>query len=472
MKKKLLALISVFTCAVICISGCGLGNYLESGNNKKPDDTQITKPPEGENPEVKDENYKLSVYVGTERYRPGDREIMAVWRNDTDVYRVPLDENGTANAGKLDGDYLVYIEGLPDEYAYDSNGCFATAEDKSVSITLVEFNSAVSGTGESLYINDGCYLVRHEGFYRATVKNEWTKVYYQYTPENAGFYSVESTVAVYADDVNPIIDVYNGSTGFKMYNRTIDGGGYTLDGGYTKNFRYEVRVDRKEVGNSFTFAVGAQSKDKSYPVNVDFRIKYEGEYVSGNSDVRVQRAAENKVKAAEPNRNEKFVFADEDTKIFDMRKYKYNPDTNWYHRYDERLYNDSGYGKGYGPVLCCAIDKAIPSYPLTKLIDAHEVGKAAGFSFNYLKLYNIWLEDEQKFVVYDYTNFIREDYYRVCNRDGVCYVTPELKQFLQVFAENHSLYTDGVGAGEGTPEACGYNANQDALWLFACGYYK
>lgn len=472
MKKKLIAIISFLVCAVMCFSGCNLGNYIENENNKKTDDTQITTPPDDDPTEVDDGNYKLSVYEGTERFYPGDLEITAVWRNENDVFRVPLSEDGTAVAGKLDGDYSVYLEGLPSEYAYDCNGTFASAEERNVTITLSSFNSAVSGNGTGLYLNNGCYLVRYDGFYRATVLNEWARVYYEYTPEDAGYYSVESTVPVYTDNVNPIIDVYNGSTGFKMFNRTIDGGGYTLDGGYTKNYRYEVRVSKNEVGNSFTFAVGAQSKDKIYPVTVDFKIKYEGEYVSGNSDVRIQRATENKVKAAEPKKGETFIFADEGTKIFDMRKYKYNPNTNWYHRYDEELYGDIGYGKGYGPVLCCAIDKAIPSYPLTKLIDANQVGKEAGFSFNYLMLYNIWLEDEQKFAVYDYTSFIREDYYRVCNRDGVCYVTPELKQFLQVFAENHSLYTDGVGAAAGTPESGGYNANQDALWLFACGYYR
>ena len=81
----------------------------------------------------------------------------------------------------------------------------------------------------------------------------------------------------------------------------------------------------------------------------------------------------------------------------------------------------------------------------------------------YLKLYNIWIEAEQKFAVYDYTEFIRTDYNRVCNSDGMCYVTEELRQFLQKFAENHSLWTDGIAPDSGTPEGKGYTANQDAI---------
>ena len=135
--------------------------------------------------------------------------------------------------------------------------------------------------------------------------------------------------------------------------------------------------------------------------------------------------------------------------------------------YDAELYADN---KGYGPELLCAIRKPIESYTVVpSLYEANNIGPNGA---NYLMLYNTWIEEEQKFATFDYTNFIRVDYYRVCNSDGVCYVTDELITFLQKFAMNHSLYTDGVGAGDGTPEKNGYTANQDSLWLFACGIYQ
>ena len=59
----------------------------------------------------------------------------------------------------------------------------------------------------------------------------------------------------------------------------------------------------------------------------------------------------------------------------------------------------------------------------------------------------------------------------MCNRDGVCYVTEEIRAFLQKYAENHALYTDGLNPADSTPESLGYAAKQDALWLFACGFY-
>ena len=126
----------------------------------------------------------------------------------------------------------------------------------------------------------------------------------------------------------------------------------------------------------------------------------------------------------------------------------------------------------------CALKSRLPSYTVNTLSNANAAGLGGGS--NFLRLYNVWLEEEQKYVVIDYTAFIREDYYRVCNKEGMCYVTEELKEFLQTYAEGHSLYTDGIGIdkdnNEGyengnTPEQLGYTANQDALWLFACGVY-
>ncbi len=277
---------------------------------------------------------------------------------------------------------------------------------------------------------------------------------------------------IYDDEVNPKLDIYGGTSANKWFERTLDGGGAVSDGGFTRNFRYEIAVDSSGIGASFSFAVGAASKSQSYPVLVDFEIKWIGEYTSDYADVRVQVAKEAKGKTPEPKAGETFVFADMETKVFDAGKFRVSPNTGKYHLYDEEKYasNQYGYGKGYGPMLMCAIKKGIPSYTVvSSLFNANRVGVNGA---NYLMLYNTWIEEEQKYAVFDYTNFIRVDYNRVCNSDGVCYVTEELRVFLQKFAENHSLYTDGVGPGDGTPEANGYTANQDSLWLFACGFYE
>lgn len=481
MKKKFLTLIIAFLCAVFCLSGCGLGSYIENngkdGPNKIDPDKKPDDPPDIGTPPADDKHYVVTVYLGTQVYNPGEQEITVVWRNDFSVERVLLGADGKADAGELDGDYYIYLEGLSDRYTYDPSAYIATTDERKVSLLLTTIRSPENGDGRGLYSNNGCYQVKYDGTYRTNVTGSDKVLYYEYKPEAAGYYSVTSWVNAFENEVNPYLQIYGGTIGSKWFERQLDGGGFSVDGGYTKNFRYEYRVDRTEVGHSFTFAVGAESKS-GYPVHVDFAIAYEGEYVSSNSDVRVIRAKEARIKAAEKKSDETFTYADFGTNNFDASNFKYNENTGFYHYYSETLYGNDPfkYGKNYGPILCCALTASLPSYTITTLYNANATGLGGGS--NFLKLYNVWIEEEQKFAVFDYTAFIRDDYYRVCNSQGMCYVTKELKEFLQVFAERQSLWTDGVGFNKnednkylGTPEVLGYTANQDALWLFACGVY-
>ena len=58
----------------------------------------------------------------------------------------------------------------------------------------------------------------------------------------------------------------------------------------------------------------------------------------------------------------------------------------------------------------------------------------------------------------------------ICNADGVCAVTQELKEFLQKYSTSQLLFFDGNGYVETNPDISVYAAEDDQ-WLFACGYY-
>ncbi len=484
MKKKFLTLLIAALCTVTLFSGCGLGSFVTNGKPKDPppvtDPDNPNNPDNPDNPnkpdvpdvpEIPSTHYTVSVYYNNKLFNPGETEINVVWRNDNKVKKVLLGADGKADAGELDGDFGVYLEGLPSKYTYNPSAYTATSEERKVTILLGSIREPESGDGKGLYQSDGCYVLKYDGTYRANINYDGEKVYYEYTPTASGVYSITSWVNAYEDNINPTLITYSGSVAYKFNPQTLEGGGFSLPGGFTKNFRYECKVDKTEVGSTFTIAVTAANKLNEYPVYIDFAIVYEGEYDNGNSDVRIVRAKEAKIKAAEPLPGETFKFADLGTKIFDMKNFEYNEDTGFYHRYDANLYADDpyGYGEGFGPILCCAIKKAVECYTVTTLYNANAVGE---FKANYLKLSRCWIEAEQKYVTLDYTDFIRVDYNGKSNSVGVCYVTRELKEFLQKYAENYSLYTDGVGAVEGSPEDKGYFAKQDALWLFACGYYS
>ena len=477
MKKAFITLIVILLCFITVLSGCGLGTEIVhnkdknnggtvNGGHEGPDDP--FKPGE---PEVS-RDYTVTVYYKNALFDPGETEITVVWRNSVFIKKELLGADGKANAGELSGDYNVYLEGLPDKYAYNPGGTTATDEQRNVAIILTDIRKPVSGTGTGMY---QCFQVKYDGTYRAEVKGDGKYVFYEYTPTSEGWYKIESWVNVYADVVDPYIQKYNGNSAWKTPGDIVTGGGFQLAGGFTKNFRYDVQIGKQYVGNAFTFAVTAASKYNEYPVKVDFAITYIGEYRDSYYDVRKPRAEEATVKAEEPAEGETFVWSDMGTTVFDMDNYRFNENTGFYHRYDSELYAEDslGYGVGYGPILYCSIRKAIPCYSLiNSLYTANAVSTPYGI-VNYLLVYNSWLEEEQKYVTLDYQDFIRLDYANVCNSQGYCYVTPELKDFLQLFAETNELWTDGVDDfNTGTPERKGYFAKQDALWLFACGFYS
>ena len=287
MKKKILSLMLVFACAVSCFAGCGLGSYIDNnGGNNKPtvptDPDNPVKPDEPVDPSVPETHYTVSVFYNNKLFDPAGEDITVVWKNDLNVKRVALGADGKADAGELDGDYGVYLEGLPSHYAYNPNANTATAENRKITILLTDVKQPERGDGKGLYVDGGCYVVRYDGNYRAQISYEGEYLYYQYTPTAAGFYSVESCVSVYADEINPLLRTYSGSGSYKFNPKDANGGGVSLEGGFTRNFRYEYKIDKSEVGHSFTFAVSAQGKNTDYPLTVDFAISYKGEYVSGN----------------------------------------------------------------------------------------------------------------------------------------------------------------------------------------------
>lgn len=463
MKRKAIAVLMIFICVLFCLAGCNSGKFIESGKNNvnKPDLPDVPVDPDGG-----EDKYSVSVYYNNTPFNPGDNEVYAVWINDTQVKKAPLGSDGKAETDGLDGQYGVYLEGLPTKYAYNPCGYGATSSARDTAILLTDTLTPERGDGSGLYASNGCYQMSLEGTYRTVIERKDQVVYYEFAPTGVGRYSVESWVNAYDNRIDPYVIRYSGTSANKFNPQRQDDGGFSYAGGYTKNFRFEYGIAEGGVGATFTFAVGAESKDDVYPIIVDFHIKNEGNYSDEYSDVRIKTAEEAKTKAAEKSADEEFIYADLGTKVFDMSNYRYNEQTGFYHYYNAQEYAASG---GFGPILCCNLKGSLPSYDTTTLFNANVVGPN---QTNYLRLAKWWLEEENKFIVYDHTDFIREDYARMCNSDGMCYVTRELKEFLQKFAENHSLYTDSYGTVMGTPEEKGYSANQDALWLFACGFYR
>ena len=457
-------------------------------DNNKPDNSDDPNKEEKPNPGpvVTEVEFIVSLVYNKEIYIPKKDEVITViWADDYSQYTQVIASDGYAKI-KLDGDFYVYLDSTPDGYTYDANIYTADNEKPVVEIELLKIARVSRGKGTELYKE---YELSSEGTYRAEIKGKNKKVYYEYQPRKSGYYVIESFVNVYSDMVNPKVDIYTGTFAAKYFYETLDDGGTYKKGGYTKNFKWVVKLTQQELSNVYTFAVFADSKTGKYPVYVDFRISYKGEYYKEGTLAKLMEAEEIKAncycnncgypasaddtpdvcpscgetsfswpstKTPDFDSSYKYINSDggsgsyyasltNGTGFLDADNFKYNEETGYWHVYDKET-------NTYGPVLCAKITAPCAYYDESlNLIESH--------GNKNLTVSNL---------TENYKQFIEVEYASVCNSDGVCYVTNELKEFLQKFSVSQRLFFDGNGFVEST----GVYAIEEDQWLFACGYYK
>ncbi len=384
-------------------------------------------------------------------YIPSGEPITVVWADDYSQYSKEIDASGYAKIN-LDGDFQVYLNNLPSGYTYDPNIYYADNENSTVEIELLKIYKISKGRGTGLF-NE--YQVSTTGTYRTTIASKTKKIYYEYQPTKPGVYSVESLVNVKEDLINPKLDVYSGTFAYKNFDVTIDDGGTYKPGGFTKNFRWTIYIADEMIGNVYTFVIYAETKTGVYPVEVDFRITYEGEHYLDHPVSKVIYAKEAGFKTPEFTNH---VYKNSDggtgsyynsvtngTGLLDGDKFKYDPDMGYWRVWDQET-------QTFGPILCASITKPCAYYDESlNMIESH--GNK-----------NLTVSDSTE----NYKQFIEVSYAAACNSDGVCYVTMELMEFLQKFSVSQRLFIDGNGFVEYT----GVYAVEEDQWLFCCGYYE
>ncbi len=458
--------------------------YNPPANPEKPDGP--TGPEKPDNP-PEPVGEKTSVFVTDYRGMPFDtlEGEDVIFTDGTSVYTAELDLYGEAEINGLDGDYRVTLRTVPEGYTYNPNIYTVTNDKRDITITLYPIEKT-NGTGEGLYGND-IIKVDSTGMYSATVEDEGDVVYYEFTPKKAGEYSVEAWVDVTKGQVNPKLELYYGSFAAKWFDRILDDGGAAS--GYTKNFRYTVQIDKSEVGNAFTFGVTGTTRGE-YPFDVHFAVQLDGEFYRDNTtyEMIVPKELETSDRSCKEYGDEYiFVGSWYDEKnpnswkkggIIDGSKYKLNPQTGVYHRYDEKT-------DTYGEVLYAFI--GAPTWFIDASFTTIEAAGNKNLTLNGGKdNYKLFIEGydaladcfglgphewysslstkERK----EYENIV--GYGGICNSDGACPVTEELKEFLQKYSIAQRLFSDGQGWVEnnGTYDI---DAREDDQWLFACGFY-
>lgn len=269
MKRILVVLLAL--AALISLCACGVHNAAVNS----PDQSQTTKQespttsPEEES-EPQEAGYTVTL-VHNGKVFPNTDGILAQWTDGFSFHTAPI-EKGVASTEYLDGSFRVTLSGLPEGFTYNPNIYTATTTQRDIEIELHKVE-VPRGDGSSEY---KCINLKKTGYYRTKITSAEHQVFFEFHPTSSGIYVIESLVDTAAQQFNPIMTVYTGSFAAKWEDHVQDGGG--AENGYTKNFRYEMKVNDDEIGNVFTFAVSLDTKSGEYPQFVDFYVQLESTY--------------------------------------------------------------------------------------------------------------------------------------------------------------------------------------------------
>lgn len=340
-----------------------------SGGGGGDDDTGYVPPVMNDDPT---DDFTVTLTADGQPYTPR-MNMYVYWSDGFSVHTAKVDNEGVARIDGLDGDYRVTLSAVPNEYTYDPNSNIATNDDRNIVIELYTLNM-LSGGGTGIY---DCLHFRKTGVYSAVIDSADDAIYFQYAPETSGTYTIESWIDTTADNINPYIDVYGGSSQFKYYIKTTNDGGAV--GSYTINFVHTVQIaaDNISAGGQavYTFAIKAESKNNKYPITITFAVKRDGEFelpsTSGGNGTSANMATPEFDftgfdKAAHEYGDEYAIMypeyqlsAGSSTYVFDDSRFKVwekkNGGDGFYHVYDKDKYPETD---GYGPILYAYITEA------------------------------------------------------------------------------------------------------------------
>ncbi len=448
-------------------------------------------------------------------------EMFAYWSDGFSIYTSRFDENGVARIDGLDGDYRVTLSAVPNEYTYDPNTNIATNDNRSIVVDLYTVNM-LAGGGTGLY---DCYSFRKTGVYCATINSADDAIYFQYAPDGMGTYSIESWMDTTADNVNPYVDVYGGSSQYKFFMQTIDDGGPV--GSYTINFVHEVQIAAENISTGgqavFTFVVKAETKNDKYPVVITFAVKRNGDFelpehlggsgdggkgmIAPTYDFNYFDATAHEYGANYSIAYPEYQFGSTSTYVFDESRVKLwersDGGDDFYHLYDEVAYAATD---GYGPILYANI--TTKNRFIDRAFTQIEYDSSGNVVYNNLRDYKHLIEGvsatgrpghyycvstctchgnattgwaclegcatcrpECTPCAPELLNF--EGYQAYVNSDGMVPVTEDIRNFLLAYCQKQTFFYDGKGTLEDRPVGGKYfQAVGDSGWLFGCAYYR
>lgn len=468
MKRILIVLLSL----LIAVFFAGCGTYTPpTGGSGRPSTGTDGSPNNGENPDGDDgggeEGYVFTVtLVDAPSVYPEDLE--AIWTGKNEVHSARFID-GVATAEGLNGEYHVTLSKMLDGYTYDCNGYNADNGNKDIEITLLPIiplkgyvRLAPNGESEIHW-----YEISKYGTYRATIKSATDSMGFMFEPEENGNFNIQSWCDATANQINPTLRVYNGTSSYCTFREEIYDGG--ASGTFTKNFKYSTSFADENIGAVQLFVVKANVNNIEYPVNVDFTISREGDYELPDYSGEPYYATGPFYRGSGTGtwhyiyRDNYSVSGGETYYIQDEDKVTFNPEDGFYH-----------VGNADGPLLYARLIRDCEVFATIYM----ERWINRGFFWNELAdgLISLTLEDG-----YNYSYMVNQGYAEYCDVNGAHPVTEEIKRMLQGYASNQNLFFDGEGLAEDpllnannytNPGGIRLQSDEDSMWLFACGYYS
>ena len=509
MKRLLASVLALLL--LMSLFGCGSDDIADSSDETEANSTGSTQGADSSTqdsgtqniPDVKpgERNFTVQIECRDPVFEQEIAPITVAWTDGTTYVESQTNASGWATAGVLDGNFVVTLKNLPEGYTYNPNpynakhktyGHLATNDNPEISIEIFRLGST-NGPGNDLYKRK---VLDKTGVYRATLSSNEQKIFFEFAPKQSGTYTIESWMPVTDDKVNPKIDVYTSNAAAPIFLYTLDMGG-AEGASYTKNFKYEVEIADEMISTGgqvvFVFAVYTTARNnKYYPVDVDFAVKYNGEFELQHTksefivpqeidDILPTLSDYYKDIEGKEWHNPAILLSGKKVLITvygEKVYYKYNEATRFYHKYDEEKYASDpyGYGKNYGPVLYADITTATRTKVLDEAFNMIEYrGNKALTVSNGTENYKLFIEGYSENI----TNCPEElkgvrAYAHIVNKDGAVPVTKEIKDFLQKYSINQLMFMDGDGWAETGKTHGGesYESTENDQWLFACGYYE
>lgn len=477
MIKRLLALIASLGVLLCCFAGCMTYQDATEGGGDSPkpdpDDTQTGT------------CYSVSLVYNGQAFLP-DTETVAQWYNANTlafVREAQFGEDGVARTYGLDGEYLVVLSGLDENYTYNPNddAYLATNDSPDVTVTLFALSTAVKTSQ-----NNGSTFLRgiklpDVGVYRVQIASASSRVFFSFTPKTNGEYSLESLVPIVNNQIDPVIVQYGSVIGNTL-GTYIDGG---AEGDYTKNFKCIFEVDESNTvngGATYVFGISINTVSDQFPVTFDFRLSRAGDWSYDTSDAEVpepEEDFENCPIIMDSEKDEdgdatgyRYVDLAVSGTVLDASKAKKHDDGYYYYEVDGTEY-----------LLYVSIGTPISVLDLA----FNQFTTLTSLRFNG-RDYRFFIEGEGYYsndgvnvtgmgywmmVHSGYSQDVldrlagKKGYTDYLNPDGRYPCTEELKQFLWDYCVSSRVFQDGNGQAEKE----GVQSAENDQWLVGCGYY-